>query len=717
MPQNSFAPVAGEAGDDVGGWRAALVRLFTAEEGRWILFVPVMFGAGIALWFLLPWVGQRQAAVLAGAGIALSGLLFSGRARRVICMGGLLLAAGLIAAEVRSLSVASPRLHHRLVTAGISGTVENIEHRSGGERVRITLMRDASDIDPAARVTISSPAEVPDFVRPGARIALPATLMPLNGPILPGGYGPLRRAWFDGIAATGRAMGPPRLLEPAGERPGGAAFAEQRRRLAEHVQTSIGGDAGAVAVALVIGEQGQVPMELVDAMRISSLVHLLTVSGFHVAVVVGGVMLLSRWLLTLWPWLALRILPAKIAAIIAGCAGTAYVLLAGADVPAVRAGIIAWIVVLAILMGRDPFSLRLLAFAALLILAVRPESLLNPSFQLSFAAVTSLIVFANSRLGQLLYRRTPDESRWQKLGRYLALLVLTGIVVEIVLLPIVLSLFGRSGVYGVLANMAAIPLTSFVIMPLLGLFLLFSLFGMGWLAAPLLGWSIDRLNDIALHVSAWPGAAVSVPFVPMHAYALGVLGALLFGLFCGRLRLLGIPLLAAGIGMSIWWPRPDLLIPADGRQVAAVVDGGMYTLRGHRGGFVVRTWSEAMAAPPAGRFADIDGARCDNNVCTLSLGEKRPLHLLAGDLPQNADCSAADVVVAPYGLPESCAPRWLKLDARTLVRTGAVAIHADRRRFDSVAAHAGDQPWSPATTPGEQITLLGRSRWIGVLAE
>lgn len=683
-----------------------------------MLFVPVAFGGGIALWFLLPWVGQRQAAFVAAMAVAVLGMAFDGHGRRLLLCAGLLVAAGMLAAEWRGFQVAAPTLNHWLTAAPITGAVEQVERRAGGERTRILLRREATDIDPEVLVRITLRGEPPAFLRPGARITVPATLMPISGPVLPGGYDPRRRAWFEGLSATGRATGPPQLLTPAGPGIGGARLAGWRGDIAAFLETRVGGDAGVVAVALTVGEQGQVDPELIEAMRISGLAHLLTVSGFHVAAVVGGVMLLGRRLLALWPWLALRISARNAAAILGGIAGTLYVLLSGADVPAVRAGIMAWVVVAALLLGRDPLSLRLLAFAACAILAFRPEALMNPGFQLSFAAVAALIRLGESRVGKWMFRRPVQESWWHWCGRHLAALLLTGLAAELVLSPIALSHFGRAGVYGVLANLLAIPWTGFVIMPLLGLTLALGAIGLGGLSAPLLAWTIDRLNDIATGVAAWPGATIAVPAVPLHAFALGVMGALILGLFRGRLRLPGAPLLLAAVGLALWWPRPDLLIGADGRQVAVVADGGLYTLRGHRGGFVVRAWAEAAAAPPAGRIHDLPAARCNTHGCGVAVGGKQPLHLLAltGGQPTPDSCAAADIVVSVTGLAD-CTPRWLRLDRAALVRTGAVAIHADSRRLDSVARRTGDHPWSPAITPGQQILLTGHKRWTGVLAE
>lgn len=699
--------------------RGRLDALLEPERDRWLLFVPVAFGLGIALWFWLPLTAQRQAVVLAGLAIALSGFGMAGLGRRVLLGAGLLIAAGVVTADVRSALVAEPRLHHRLTADEIRGTVEAVDVRDGGARAVMLLRRDATSVDPAIRVRLTYTGMLSDTVRPGARIAVDAVLGPLPGPVLPGAHDPARRAWFEGISASGRAMGEPRVLMPAP--PGNAWLANRRADLAAFLPGQLGPEAGAIAVALVVGEQGQVAPELLEAMRVSGLAHLLTVSGFHISVVVGGAFLLVRRLLSLWPWLALRVSVSRVAALVAGLAGTGYALLSGGDVPAVRAAITAWIVLVALMLGRDPVSLRLLAFAAMAILLFRPEALLNPSFQLSFAAVTSLIVLAQSAVGQRLFVRQPEDGWLVRAGRVAVAMLLTGLVVELVLTPIALAHFGRAGAYGVFANLVAIPLTSFVIMPLLALFLVFSIVGLGaavgWALVP----ALDALSGIATGVAAWPGAKFAVPAVPLPAFSLVMAGMVLAGLLAGRLRWLGVPLLALGLGWALLAPRPDLFISADGRQVGLVADARLFTLRGHRGGVVPAMWAESAVAAADGRFADLPGARCNAAGCAVEVAGSLQLLALKGEpVPHDAlvaACAAADLVISPEPLPEACAPRWLQLDRAVLRETGAVGIHARGRRFDSVAARAGDHVWSPSALPGERPRLLGEPAWTGVVTE
>ncbi len=690
--------------------------MLEAERRQWILFAPVCLGLGIGLWFLLPFNGQRQAAVLAALSLALLGLALPGLPRRLIVTAGLLVALGLLAAEWRSAQVAAPRLYHRLTAAPFAGTVQQIIQREGGERVQIVLLRDASSIDPAVRVRLTAHEPLPPGVEPGARIAVTATLGPVPGPSLPGLHDPARTAWFQGVSASGRIVGPVNLIVRT---PGSKSWLDRsRQHLSAYIAKALGGDAGAIAVALSVGEQGRARPELLEDMRISGLAHLLSVSGFHVSVVVSGAFLLLRRLLALSPWLANRTSVSRLAAIGAGLAGTAYVFLSGAEFPAVRSMIAAWVVLVALMLGRDPFSLRLIAFGAFLILFVRPEALLNPGFQLSFAAVAAIVALSLTPFGKRLTMAGPEEGALPKVGRLLLALMLTGFVAEAVLTPIALFHFGRTGAYGVFANVLAIPLTSFIVMPLLGLWLFLSVLGLGGLVAWALIPSLDLLAAIASRVAALPGASLTLPSMPLPALLLLVGGGLPLILLQGRLRWSGLPLILTGAALALFAPRPDILISADGRQVGVVADGHLHTLRGHRGGYLANSWAEASGAPADLSLASLPGARCDRFACAAGLQTGLQLLALTGESrPTRQSCAGVDLVVSPAPLSPACVPRWQRIDQAVLKKSGAIAIHSGPRRMVSVADRAGDQPWSPSALPGERPRLLGSPAWTGVIAE
>lgn len=709
--QNSF--LSARASPAARRLSGSLAALWFAERQNWPLLVPVAFAGGIAAWFGLPWVWGRQAAAVAAVALMVSAAIAPPVLRRFLFLGGLLFLAGLGAAEIRSIRVAPPRLYHWLSAAEMHGGVEAVDLRAGGEGGRIRFRREATDIDPEATFMLTTPHRPPPFVRPGARVSLTASLTPVPGPILPGAYDPGLRAWFDGVSAQGRINGAIRLLRPA-ERSWRDAMAGWRQDIGARIRADLPEPESGIAVALVIGDQGGIDRQVAEAMRVSGLAHLLSVSGMHVMTVIGGAAFLVRHILLLWPWFALRFSTLRAGALCGGLAGIVYVMLSGAEVPAVRALIMAGVGIVALCIGRNPLSLRLLGFAAMLILLVRPESLVSASFQLSFTAVASLALLARSAPGRWLLAPHRDVGFMIRMPIRLAALLVTGAVVELALFPIALAQFGRAGMYGAIANMAAIPLTTCVIMPLLGLYLLAAWAGQGAMVAGVLGGAIGLLERIATAVQGWPGAAFEIPLLPPHVFALVVLAAIPLFFLGTRLRWAGLPVLASALVLLLAHRPPDILIAPDARQVGVVSDGRLRTLRGHRGGYLVRNWAAAAHAPLEGRLSDIPGALCRDGACLTPAGA---LWIAAGDGLGGDICGRADIAILS-DLPNGrCQPRWLSIDRRTLVTSGAITIDSANRRFDSVASRAGDHPWSPASLPGQQMTLLGRWRWTGVIVE
>jgi competence protein ComEC len=262
-------------------------------------------------------------------------------------------------------------------------------------------------------------------------------------------------------------------------------------------------------------------------------------------------------------------------------------------------------------------------------------------------------------------------------------------------------------------------------MPLLGGWLLLAPIGLGGLVEWALVLSLDALAGIGIAVAAWPGATLTLPAMPSPAVWLLVAGALILMLLVGRLRWAGLPLLAAGSLWAVAAPRPDLLVSADGRQVGVVADGRLHTLRGHRGGFVISNWAEQADATPTERLEGLAGAQCTPAGCTVQVGGLSLLALTEQADPERgtrtdallAACGRSDIVTAPFALPDGCKPRWQRLDLPVLRRSGATSIESGTRRIDTVAARAGDQPWSPSAPPGARPSLLGTNAWTGVIAE
>jgi competence protein ComEC len=524
-----------------------------------------------------------------------------------------------------------------------------------------------------------------------------------------------RDAWFLGLGAVGKALGPMTVITPR-EATGLDAM---RSNLDRHIRTRLPGPSGAIATALATGDQNAVSKEDADAMRRSGLTHLLSVSGLHIAAVVGAAMLLTLKLLALFPPLARRFNLVLVAAGVGALAGIGYTVLTGMQVPTVRSCIGALLVLGGIALGREALSLRLIAVGALLVLLFRPEALAGASFQLSFAAVTAIVTLHNLPAARRLLGPR-DDGFFGRLLRSAASLIATGLAVEIALIPIALYHFHRSGLYGVGANLLAIPWTTFAIMPLEALALLLDPIGLGapfWAAT---GWSIDQLLGLARWVSGLQGAVASLAIMSRWAFAAMVLGGLWLCLWTSRLRWLGLVPLFLGASAAALRPAPDLLVTGDGRHLAVTRPGGApVILRDRAGDFTRDLMSEAAGYDgDALLLSDQPFANCgrDSCVATIDRGPRRWV-LLATRTKDSiawteltAACRDSDIVVSERWLPRGCTPRWLKLDRRSLGESGGLAIYlGESPRVESVAERLGDHPWK-AAVPADRRAFRSKFR-------
>ena len=694
-------PIGKARADAARRLAVAVETRLEAERERIGLWLPVALGAGIAAWFALPteahWLGLL---LLLAAGL-LAGLLlgWGSRAGRVLTVGCGVMAAGVLLIWARAESVAAPVLAHPVTTA-FSARVERVEPLPARGAVRIwahPLGR--TDLPPLMRLTMRE-AQGADLV-PGETVGLRARLMPPPSARLPGGYDFARRAWFDGIGAVGTVLGGVARVPGAG-----SAAPPVRARLSAHIHARVDGSAGGIAAALVTGDRGAISEADEEAMRRSGLAHLLSISGLHVTAVVGFAMLLAMRLLALSRRLALAGVVLPLAAAVGALAGGGYTWLAGAEVPTLRSFVASLLVLAAFLLGREALTLRLVAAGALVVMVWRPESLAGPSFQLSFMAVTAIVALHESPAMQAFLARRGDEGGLLRAGRALAGLLATGVAVEIALAPIALFHFHKAGFYGALANIVAIPLTTFVIMPAEALALLFDAAGLGapfWWAA---GQALRLLIALAHGVADAPGAVATLPVFPPWGFALAVLGGLWLLLWQSGWRWAGAAPLAAGMAVLLIQPRPDLLVTGDGRHVAAAIPGGGYALlRARAGDYVRDSLAEAAGIDaPMSALADLDHVECNRDFCRWTQAERegasRRVILAARgrDRIDGADmaaaCAAADVVISDRWLPRQCTARWLTLDRDVLAESGGLALYLGARPKAVPVLYPGDRhPW------------------------
>lgn len=676
------------------------------DRGPWL---AVVLASGIGAWFVLPEAASWVAAIAAGLIAALLALArWKGREDRMrltvaIVTCGALFSLGVSLIWMRSELVGVPAFERPLSTEVDGRILQRIE-QPAQDRVRLVLAIRSPENGEAVKVRINVPLEnATAGMAEGALIRAKVRLMPPAAPMLPGGYNFARTAWFEGLAATGSVQGNITLVEaPAAHN---ALIPGIQRQLSAHVRQRLDGSAGSIAAAFASGDRGGISEADEEAMRDAGLTHLLSISGLHVSAIIAAAYLLAIKLLALWPWLVLRVRLPVFAAGIAALAGIGYTLLTGAEVPTVRSCLAALLVLIALALGREPLSLRMVAVAAVAVMLIWPESIAGPSFQMSFCAVVAIIALHNSAPVKA-FLKAREESWARRIARNTLMLLLTGLVIEIALMPIVLFHFHRAGVYGALANVVAIPLVTFLSMPLIALALLFDLAGLGkpfwWLA----GQSLDLMLWIAHFTAGQPGAVKLIPQMTMPIVLLFAAGGFWLALWRGRARLLGLlPAAAASLALYLT-PVPDILIAADGRHVGIVgEDERLLVLRDTESDFTRDNLLELAGVE--GDPLPLDqwpGAQCSRDFCALTLNRGgRDWHLLmsrSADIVTEralaAACERADIVVSDRWLPRSCAPRWLKADRRFLSANGGTAITLNRKGdayMRTVAEGEGDHGW------------------------
>jgi len=655
-------------------------------------------GVGITAWFLLPgpfsWFGWCCACVAMVCGGCL--MPAGSRLRAIVVTSGLLPALGCLIVWGKAVAFGEPPLA-RAHFVEMHARVSAVELLPAQASTRLLLDPiDRPDLPSRIRVNVED-KDRPAGLAEGAVITFRARLMPPAPPAVPGAYDFAQRAYFLGIGATGKALPPIKVIHTPAD--GGMTL---RQRLSAHIQKQVQGGPGAIAATLATGDRGAIGEEDAEAMRRSGLAHLLSISGLHVTALIGAVIFLIFRLLALSPRLALRWPLLLIAAGGGALAGIGYTLLTGADVPTVRSCVAALLVLGGLALGRDSLTLRLVASGALFVLLLWPESLAGPSFQMSFTAVTVIVA-----LGELPWFRkrmsAREESVLMRLGRHLLGLFLTRLAIEIALAPIALFNFHQAGMLGAVANLVAIPLTTFVVMPFEALALLLDGIGMGFPAWWVVEQALALLLWVAHGVAASPGAVALTPAISETAFGLTIVGGLWCLLWRSAARWLGIAPIVFGTCLIVMAPKPDILVTGDGRHVAIrLEDGSMAILRDRAGDYVRDTSSESAGYEgELAAFEDLQSANCNRDLCAVDVmrGARRwrLLTTRSFDLVPAArlarDCAEADVVVSERRLPRTCRPRWLRIDRTMLGRTGGVAVYLRQGYIRTVKRPGDSHPW------------------------
>ena len=696
-----------------------------AQLDRWMLWLPVAFGLGAATYFGLerePSLGLAALVAAAGAALAVAARAW-GRSRALAIAATLaaVAVAGFADARLATLVAAAPVAPKGLGATRIEGWVVDVATPSAGRPRVIVAPSWIAGVAPRGR-----PARVRLTLRtgsapePGLYVAASAILDPPPGPASPGGHDFARDAWFERIGGVGLALTPLRERDPeAGARPAFGLRMEMalnrfRWRLAERLTADVRAVVGDVpgsglAAAVTTSHQDALNPDEVEDLRASGLAHMLAIAGLHTAAVTGFVFLAIRLAVAAWPWLALRVSGKKLAALGGLLAACAYLAVSGAHPPARRAAITAGVAFLAILCDRRAVSLRSLALAALLILALQPVSVVEPGFQMSFCASAALVAMAEvwPRRGGAI--SAPWFIAWpQRLGGWLVAMLAVSLVAGAATAPFAIQHFNRMASYGLFANFGADFVASAVMMPALAIAGLGETLGAApGLLQPFLfiaGWSGRAIVAIAHLFATAPGASHSVSSAPPLALVVAFLGIVFACLWRGRLRWLAAPL----AGAVLLWPRPPApvaWIAPEGRNAAVVVDGRAVVLKPAVGGFESRAWAQrrGLVLPFAPDLEAALAYDCDRTRCVARSATRPAIGAWWTRRTPSADamtalCRASDILIlrAPTTPPDACRG-VLVLGPDALARGGAAEVYPDPAggwRIAWAEPLRGRRPWT-----------------------
>lgn len=674
-----------------------------AERARWFVWLPVLFGAGVVGYFHL---GDEPSLVLALAVPAIAAAAKAvwrrGLAAEVVTGAALAACLGFAFAKARTEWVRAPVLERTISSADVRGYVTLVEPKvPRGQRITLSVTS-ISGLEPdelPRSVRIRTMRALPGLA-PGDAVRLRARLSPPSEPALPGDYDFARAAWFARLGGVGFALKALEIDRAAGPPPwrlkAFAAIERLRQGIGARIVAVLPGETGAIANSLITGERGGISEETTDAFRDSGLLHILSISGLHMVIMAGAVFVALRMLAALFPAIALNYPTKKWAAGAALLAAFGYLLISGSSVATVRSFIMIAIMFLAVLVDRPAIAMRNVALAAMLILAVTPEAVLDVGFQMSFAAVVSLV--AVYEVVRERDRGPEHRGALRRVAFFLGGIVFSTVIASVAVAPFAAYHFHRSQQFALIANLIAIPICNLVVMPAGLLTLLLMPLGLEALPLTVMAWGIDIIVWAADWVAGLPGAVLHIPAMPARAFGLMVAGGLWLALWQTRWRLLGAGAVAAGLALAPTLERPDVIVGLGGSLVAVRgPDGRLGSMSARGGTFELKRWLEHDGDAREAR--DVAGARvfrCDGSGCAAMV--KGALVAIARHPSALADdCAKARVLVAPFPAPEGCKGPAAVVDYPALRRGGAHALYFDDTgaiRIDTVSAHRGERPWS-----------------------
>lgn len=287
----------------------------------------------------------------------------------------------------------------------------------------------------------------------------------------PGGFDYEKHLRYKGVSVRG-FMNDPSNMVTLRENQGNVLKAHLeifRGRLKKLIRDNSLSPDGEIIQAMILGDQKEIPKDVMDKFNKTGTTHIIAISGFNIGIITVLSIFVIRLIMKFSTYLLLRFNINAVSAILSIIPVVIFTFIAGMGMSVVRAAIMALTFMIAIILGKERDLYNTLALAAIIILAISPQSLFDISFQLSFAAVWSILFMTPGLMKWFPVVAPEAESGYSLFTQKTVHNILTFFIVSVSAtvgtLPLIVFYFNRVSSIALLANAMVVPVLGIVAIP------------------------------------------------------------------------------------------------------------------------------------------------------------------------------------------------------------------------------------------------------------
>ena len=565
---------------------------YILEKESLIIWYAIMFALGAAFYLSIPYELSTALIVIFLESVLAILYIFRNKAQIFKLLTYVLVfALGLTIAKADALFKLKQIDKNLSETIYINGQVKVIDYNSNN-RPRLLITK-ANNFDRNLKGDYKiSISKLEPWMKEGVCVELVAQLPKSFTPNPLSNYNMNRNNFYKEISAIGYSIGPVFEKDCKNKDKNDTTIISNiRNKIKTIVDSNTAPNEGSIIKALTIGDRSLISNKLNENYRTSGLAHVLSISGMHMSIIALLVFLLVRLLL----------LPIgygqydfrKLAAIISIFVTFLYFLISGQTISCIRAFVMTTLVLLGILFNRRAITLRLWAFALVVVVLLTPSAVINPGFLMSFSATLGLISYYEKKSHEI-HEWLNKSNIISKIFAYIVGIIITDLVASIMTLPYTMYYFNQISVYTTLGNMLAGPIIAFWVMPMLLLFLITLPLNIYHYPLLLLEKGVYQVNQIAHFVANLPGATFGEGISPITDFAIFIItfGLLWLCIWQAKWRRIGLIFILIGIINIYTTPNADIVFDNNGTTIAYRNKNNKLTItQWRKNRFLERIWT------------------------------------------------------------------------------------------------------------------------------